>query len=396
MRLPGAMRNNKLIIAAAGSGKTTYLVRRALDIPSERVLITTYTEANEGEIRRTIIRLRGYIPANITIQTWFAFLLQHGVRPFQSALDESIHETEIGFCLSSKKSAQKCGADGKPLVLNGKPIYWGEADFRKFYFTNSFRIHSDKISKFVFTCNSVTKGDVVNRIARVFDYVLIDEVQDLAGYDLELLKLLFQSDSEVLLVGDPRQVTYLTHHSAKHKKYANGNIRGFVEDQLGRNTTCVVDETTLISSHRNNQTICDFSNKLYPTLPASQPCTCDGCRSKASFHEGIFWIAKEEVEEYLHLFQPTQLRWNLKTACSDGCSVMNFGEAKGLSLDRVVIYPTREMKEWILDHDHPLKEETRAKLYVAITRARHSVAFVLEAEETGPLEDLCRYRVGGG
>jgi superfamily I DNA/RNA helicase len=54
------------------------------------------------------------------------------------------------------------------------------------------------------------------------------------------------------------------------------------------------------------------------------------------------------------------------------------------------------MKEWILDHDHLLKEETRAKLYVAITRARHSVAFVLEATEIGPLEDLCRYRVSGG
>ncbi len=393
MRYLGAMKNNKLIIAAAGSGKTSYLVRCALDAASKRVLITTYTEANEGEIRQAIIRLGGSIPVNITIQTWFTFLLQHGVRPFQSALDESIHETEIGFYLSSNKSGQKLGTDSKPLVWNGKPIFWGEADFRKFYFTNSFRIYSDKISKFVIRCNSVTKGDVINRIARIFDYVLIDEVQDLAGYDLELLKLLFQSDSEVLLVGDPRQVTYLTHHTVKHKKYANGNIKCFIENELGKSSTCIVDETTLNKSHRNNKAICDFSNKLYPDLAASQPCMCSSCCSKACIHEGVFWISKDEIEEYIKIFRPTQLRWNLKTACSEGSPVMNFGESKGLSFDRVVIYPTHDMKKWLQDHKHPLKEETRAKLYVAITRARHSVSFVLKAEETGPQTYLCRYNM---
>jgi DNA helicase-2/ATP-dependent DNA helicase PcrA len=386
--------DNKLIIAAAGSGKTTYLIKRALEVSTKQVLISTYTEANEAEIRQSIIRLQGYVPANITIQTWFTFLLQHGVRPFQSALDESIHETEIGFYLSSNKSGQKLKPNGKPVVWKGRPQYWGEADFRKFYFTNSYKIYSDKISKFVFNCNNATKGDVINRIARIFDCIFIDEVQDLAGYDLELLKLLFKSDSEVLLVGDPRQVTYLTHHSSKHKKYSNGNIRNFIKDQLGKKTTCALDETTLNLSHRNNQAICDFSNKLYPGLKACKPCTCgECCRKECAAHEGIFWVAREEIKEYINLFQPTQLRWNVKTACCVGSAAMNFGESKGLSFDRVVIYPTREMKRWLQDHNHPLKEEARAKLYVAITRARHSVAFVLEVEEVGPQKNLIQYRV---
>ena len=55
MQLPGAMKNNKLIIAAAGSGKTTFLVNQALAVNSETVLITTFTEANEQEIRNRII-----------------------------------------------------------------------------------------------------------------------------------------------------------------------------------------------------------------------------------------------------------------------------------------------------------------------------------------------------
>lgn len=397
MRLPGVMRNNKLIIAGAGSGKTTYLVKFALDNPSNRILITTYTEANEEEIKKTFIRLKGHIPANITIQTWFSFLLQHGVRPFQSELDESIHDKEIGFFLSSRKSGWKCGVDGKPILRKGSRRYWAEKkSFKNFYFNNSFRIYSDKISKFVISCNSATKGDVVNRITRIFDCVLVDEVQDLAGYDLELVKLLFQSDSGVLLVGDPRQVTYLTHHSPKYKKYANGNIKDFVEKELGKKTICEVDDTTLSSSHRNHQAICNLSNKLYPALPAVQPCSCNGCRSEARFHEGIFVINREEIDEYIRLFQPTQLRWNQNAVCNEGCPVMNFGEAKGLSFDRVLIYPTSDMKRWLANHNHSLKDATRAKLYVAITRARYSVTFVLEVDQARPLEGISRLRFNGG
>ena len=41
---------SRLIIAAAGSGKTTFLVREALKIADEKVLITTFTDANENEI----------------------------------------------------------------------------------------------------------------------------------------------------------------------------------------------------------------------------------------------------------------------------------------------------------------------------------------------------------
>ena len=49
---------NRLIIAAAGSGKTTYLVRQAMQ-QSDSVLITTYTIANELEIRKKFVELNG-------------------------------------------------------------------------------------------------------------------------------------------------------------------------------------------------------------------------------------------------------------------------------------------------------------------------------------------------
>lgn len=385
------MGDNTLIIAAAGSGKTTFLVNKALQIKSERVLITTYTETNEAEIKKNLIGKKGYIPGNIKVQTWFSFLLQHGVRPFQSALSDTIHDCDIGFCLTSKKSGQKIDSTGQAIILKGKPVYWGENDFKNFYFTSSFRIYSDKISKFVCKCNEATNGDVINRISRVFGHIFIDEVQDLAGFDLELVKLLFQTNSTVLLVGDPRQVVYLTHRSSKHSKYADGGILAFVREQLGKRITCNVDENTLKDSHRNNQLICDFSNDLYPDLPASRACTCVACRSRATNHEGLFWIKKTDVDEYLAKFQPTQLRWNSKTKCNLQFPVKNFGEAKGLSFERVLIYPTEGMKKWLENHNHELEPETRAKLYVAITRAHRSVVFVLDSDNTACLDGLTKY-----
>jgi len=78
---------NKLIIAAAGAGKTTYLINEALKQDKE-VLITTYTEANESEIKKKFIEINGAIPKNVTIQTWFSMLLQHGVKPYQDYLTD--------------------------------------------------------------------------------------------------------------------------------------------------------------------------------------------------------------------------------------------------------------------------------------------------------------------
>lgn len=76
---------SSLIIAAAGAGKTTFLVKKALEI-SENVLITTFTDANEQSIREKFYELHGCVPANVTIMPWFSLLIKHGIRPYQSYL----------------------------------------------------------------------------------------------------------------------------------------------------------------------------------------------------------------------------------------------------------------------------------------------------------------------
>ncbi|MEH6407187.1 MAG: UvrD-helicase domain-containing protein, partial [Leeuwenhoekiella sp.] len=211
--------NNKLIIAAAGSGKTTFLIDEALKYTQEKILITTYTQANEDEIRNKIIEKNKCIPDHITIQTWFSFLLKHGVRPYQGFLfDEKIKGLILVNSQSGLKAYIKQCPDCKQKSITRSdcnkckvPIYFGEEkEFINHYFSNSLKIYSDKLSKFVFRCNEKSDGSVIERISRIYSHIYIDEIQDLAGYDLELLKLLFNSSSRILLVGDPRQGTYST------------------------------------------------------------------------------------------------------------------------------------------------------------------------------------------
>ena len=221
------MVENKLIIAAAGAGKTTYVVDEAFK-RKENVLITTFTEENEAEIHDKFIKRYGLVPEHVTIQTWFSFLLQHGVKPNQGTCNDFLFEEHIkGILLVNQQSGFKTKI---PLYGKMVPIYYGEeTEFRPHYFTKDMKLYTDKLAKFVCRANDKSNGNVIDRISRIFPVIYIDEIQDLAGYDLEIVKLLFHSNSSVICVGDPRQVTYYTHWESMNKNFRNGNVKGYVQ-----------------------------------------------------------------------------------------------------------------------------------------------------------------------
>ncbi len=350
---------SKLVIAAAGSGKTTYLVKQALKIKDANVLITTFTDANEASIINKIVELNGFIPSNIHVQTWFSFLLQHGVRPYQSFLYDGDVD---GLILVNSKSAVK-------YYFQGNPVCFPESDIINHYFNKEMKIFSDKLSKFVCRCNTKCKGLVIDRMRRLYPYIFIDEVQDLAGYDLEIIQLLNKANVELLLVGDPRQVTYHTHDEAKYKKkYIAGEIASFITDYC---PNMEIDENTLNTTYRNEKHICDFSNRLYPTMKA-----CNAVIKQETGHNGIFIVKSENINKYIDEYHPMQLRDKVTVKVNENAEVMNFGASKGLTFERVLIYPTEPMLKWLKNQNSALKDQSKAKLYVAITRAIYSVAFV--------------------
>lgn len=369
--------NNRLIIAAAGSGKTTYIVKQTLEIKNTNVLITTFTEANAKEIFKKFIENNGFIPSNVTLQTWFSFLLQHGVKPYQGFLAE---RKINGILLVNSKSAVK-------YYFEGRPVCFPEEDVDKHYFDNEYRLYTDKLSKFAYRCNELSKDNVIKRICKIFSHIFIDEIQDMAGYDLDFIRLLMQYSDNLLMVGDPRQVTYHTHDEQKNKTYINGAIERYIEEKCKR-IPFIIDKTTLNCTFRNNEKICSFANSIYPGYEA-----CKSKQEKVSEHDGVFLVKPCDVSGYLIRYKPMQLRDRISTEVNSCYPAINFGESKGLTFDRVLIYPTKPMTDWMKNHSKELKDESRSKFYVAVTRAIFSTAIVYDYKENETIEGTEKYKI---
>ena len=358
--------NNKVIIAAAGSGKTTHLVDEAIRLRNAAILITTFTDENERGIRNCFIQKNKCIPSNVTIQTWFSFLLKHGVKPYQGYLYEG---NITGLFLCNGQSA----------------CYSKEANIESHYLTEDKKIFSDKIAKFACKCDEISNGAVINRLSKIYTHIFIDEVQDLAGYDLEILKKLFYGQINTLLVGDPRQGTYSTNNSTRNRKFSRSNILDFFIS-IQKKFNLVIDTESLTLNHRSISEICSFSNKLFPDLPATT-----SNNNVDIEHKGIYFVRPIDVEDYLKRYHPIQLRYDKRTKVCSAYPCLNFGNSKGLSFDRVLIYPTDPILDWILKGKE-LAPMSKSKLYVAITRARYSVAIVYDYNNNTQVTEILKYK----
>ena len=71
--------NNKLYIAAAGAGKTTFLTKHAIeflknDSNTKSIAVITYTQKNQEVILDRIKNEVGYIPNQIKVMGWYSFI----------------------------------------------------------------------------------------------------------------------------------------------------------------------------------------------------------------------------------------------------------------------------------------------------------------------------------
>ncbi len=73
--------NNRIIICAAGGGKTTSIVREACDLQGTRCALITYTNNNEQEIHRKFHDLKPVLPAHVEVMGWYTFLLRELAAP---------------------------------------------------------------------------------------------------------------------------------------------------------------------------------------------------------------------------------------------------------------------------------------------------------------------------
>ncbi len=339
-----------VVVASAGSGKTTHLIAQAAALPQGRILITTYTNENLENIRDCVFERFGHIPGNIEIETWYSTLLKHGVRPYQNLVSSVGISQAIAF-VSVPQSIR----------------YVPKTEVDRYFFTRAGDVYRDRVSDFICLVDQKTAGLVINRLEGVYSHIFIDELQDMSGPDLDLLERLFRSKITVLAVADPRQGTYTTNNSAKHKSAAKAGIVTWLEKKEKEGLIAIEHRA---ESWRCNQVICDFADALYPHLPRTT-----SRNQSLTGHDGIFQIPASQVPAYMATHGPVVLRYSVKTDTL-GLPAHNFGLVKGRSYDRVLIFPTKPMRDYIAKPD-PNAVLDRAKFYVAVTRARYSVTFVI-------------------
>lgn len=341
------MRSNRVVIAAAGSRKTQAIIDWALESAAQRVLITTYTRENQNQIEARILAATGLMPAYISIMGWFEFLIRECIKPYQVSIT------------------------GQPNLIGGlnfegsRNRYTPASDWKRYYLDSRDDIYREGAARLACEVNNKSSGASIRRLERAYGHILIDEVQDLVAYDLDWMNELLSSQVKVTAVGDPRQHMFATSNEPRNKRYRGIGIVDWFSE---RSKICNIESRT--QSYRCNQLICKFADSLYPNLERTQ-----SIGVQETEHDGLFLVPSGSAQRYFDAFQPKVLRHS-KRANTYGLPAMNIGLSKGSTFDRVLVIPTQPMLDY-LRSGVVQRLKAPQSLYVAVTRARYSVAFVV-------------------
>lgn len=352
---------NRVTLAVAGSRKTQSIVDACANgTPGVRRLVLTYTQSGQTELEGRL--RRACTPGNVPgVMGWYSFLLQHCIRPY---LPLKFPERRL-----------------RGLNFHGEPAAGWYATGAARYLDVEGRVYRRHLSKLAWDVLRESTGAVVDRLGHIYDEVYLDEVQDLTGCDLHILQQLVESsDLDVYMVGDVRQSVFDTNpHDQNLKKYRGIKMLDWFEWFRKRGRLEVAHH---VETWRSNQAIADFSDTLFSTtfnfkLTLSMQHAVTG-------HDDVFAISKNDVEAYLRQYDAQPLRDSSSTAKDVDLPFRTFGTVKGLTFERVLIYPTKSITEF-LTKGTDLKPKTACGLYVAVTRAKHSVAFVVPSPEATSL-----------
>lgn len=327
----------RVVLAVAGSGKTKKIIDK-LELDS-RTLIVTYTINNTSNIKRRIIDKFGFIPSGIRVYTYFSFLMRFCVRPIVG------HKWRI-----------------KGTSFDNPPRF-AKKDNPSHYMTPRRRLYHSRIAKLIVSEDMVK--DVIKRIEKYYDFLCIDEVQDFAANDFNLLCELAQLNIEVLLVGDFYQHTFDTSRDGIIRKNLHQNYAKYFSEfkKMGFE----VDLVSLSASHRCSPTICKFVNDILAIPMESHrvdevniELVTDACRvHELVTDNSIIKLFDKESNKYIG--------WT-----------DNWGNTKGLDdfQDVCVVINASIEKGYKLDDLSNLAPLTHKKLYVACTRAKGNLYFI--------------------
>ncbi|MFT7381465.1 MAG: DNA helicase-2/ATP-dependent DNA helicase PcrA [Roseivirga sp.] len=223
--------DKRLILAVAGSGKTTHILNQ-LD-EEKRHLIVTYTRENIRNLKSGIEKKFNYFPENIQLFSFFEFLYSFCYKPFLGRTDKP----------------NGLFWDFPPEFTRRLPEH-----VPPHFFTRDRRIYHNRLTKYL-----IRKGlvDRINaRIEKYYDHFHIDEVQDFGGYDFDFLMHFSALNLRINWVGDFFQHTYDTSRDANKNQSLHSNLEGYLNRFSKAGIT--IDQGSLLKSRRCPKAVTDF------------------------------------------------------------------------------------------------------------------------------------------
>ena len=350
---------NQISLAVAGARKTQSIVNAcSRTTERKRRLVLTYTITAQHDVEA---RLRNLCTAEQLpdVSGWYTFLLHHWVRPYLPLLYPGRRLAGLNF-------QEKAGVD------------YSTGPSR--YLDHESRAFKRYLSKLAVDVAKASRGSVIDRLEHIYDEIFIDEVQDLTGYDLDILEALLRSQIDIRLVGDVRQSTFNTNpQDPRNKQYRDLKMLAWFALQESKKRLCITQSN---ETWRSNQQIANFADTIFPAACGFPPTVSR--QTLTSDHDGLFIVRPEHVEAYIAKHKPLCLRQSRTTQIPERVTATNFGLAKGLTCDRVIIFPTKPIEEFINKGKH-LSGKSACGFYVAVTRAIYSVAFVMSNCQNGEL-----------
>lgn len=335
------MGNHQLILAVAGSGKTTYIVNQ-LNLKN-RSLVVTYTINNFQNLRDNILEKFGHFPDNIKLMTYFSFLYSFCYCPFL------LYEFKA-----------------KGITYEKNPNMYASQNNKTYFVDRNNRLYGNRIVKLLELQNVFP---VINsRLSKYFDNLFIDEIQDFAGHDFNLLKSIASADIDMIFVGDFYQHTFDTSRDGNVNKNLHLDFDCYVNSFARMGFT--IDEVSLQNSYRCSPSVCYFiRNGLGIEI-----------FSNRTDDSQIFILDNQEQADII--FQNGSIvklfyREHIKYDCHSN----NWGESKGENKynDVCVVLNKTTAEHFKANNLSDLSPQTKNKLYVACSRANDNLYFVEES-----------------
>lgn len=329
--------DKRVVLAVAGAGKTQHIIDK-LDINS-RALIVTYTVNNTTNLKKRILNKFGVIPKGIRVYTYFSFLMSFCVRPI------------IGNDIKIKG------------ISYSDPPKFAKRNTHAHYISQGDRLYHNRISKMMMDYDSIS--DISKRIEKYFDFFCVDEVQDFAANDFNLLCQLSIMDVEILFVGDFFQHTFDTSRDGNIQK----NLHNHYETYLTKlkDSGYTIDLDTLSHSYRCSPTVCRFVTEQI------------GITISSHRQDEVSIALIDDNEHIKRLFSDDSIvKLFFKESYKYLGRTDNWGNTKGLDdfADICIVLNPTTFTAYKKGRLATLAPSTLNKLYVACTRAKGNVYFV--------------------